>query len=929
MRQAVAYLRGHWIAVLFYVALFAGLFGVSRVNYLLFHALAEIFSIVVAVMLAATTWNARRMLENSYFQVLGGSFLFVGIIDLLHTLAFKDMGVFAGTTASDPNAANLGTQLWLAGRYLQSFAMVTAGFFIRRRGNFGAPLVIFGLTAAAMLGAIFGGFFPAAMLDGVGMTPFKIRSEYVFIVIYLIAIVQLVVNKDVMDPNMLQLVTLSLVFNILSEMAFTGYVQVSDAFNLLGHYFKVVSFTLLYKAIVESGVQRPQELLYRNLARSEAELQKNEVALLQNEAALRESVSREHDRAMQLEAIMDSVPAIVWIAHDPGARQVTGNRASADLLHLPPNANHSRYNPQVSESFKFYTNDGEELVLNDLPLHVSAATGRYVRDYEEKMVASDGETHYLYGNTTPLFDQKGAPSGAVGAFIDITERVHTEQALAVSEQRYRTLFSVMAEGFALQEVIMDETGQAVDYRFIEVNPAFEQLIGIHRDQLIGHNIRALLPNAISPWIEKYAQVVRSGEPAHYEGYSPLAGRYLEVLVSPVGGNVCASLSIDITERRRTREALQKSEARLRRLVDSNIIGILYSDAEGRISLANDAYLNILGYTREEYHAGLVNWKDLTPPEFLALDRERIAEANERGACTPYEKEYIRKDGQRVPVLIGYAYFDETEPLYICFVINLSEQKTAEAEARESAERLARINQELARANAELQDFAFVASHDLQEPLRKIQAFGERLNVRAGGALDENSRDYLERMLNAAGRMRTMIDDLLALSRITTRGRSFENVDLQAIVTNVLSDLEVRIERSGATVEVNELPVIEADPMQMHQLFLNLITNSLKFSQNGSSPQVRVYSEFSQNKKSVMITIEDHGIGFDEQYAERIFQPFQRLHGVGQYEGSGIGLAICKKIVERHSGAISAHSSPGAGSVFTVTLPIKQPIRSQI
>ncbi|HEY6804911.1 MAG TPA: CHASE3 domain-containing protein [Pyrinomonadaceae bacterium] len=239
--------------------------------------------------------------------------------------------------------------------------------------------------------------------------------------------------------------------------------------------------------------------------------------------------------------------------------------------------------------------------------------------------------------------------------------------------------------------------------------------------------------------------------------------------------------------------------------------------------------------------------------------------------------------------------------------------------------------ELERSNRELQDFAFVASHDLQEPLRKIQAFGDRLNSKYGEAISAEGRDYLERMMNAARRMHVLINDLLTFSRVTTKGQPFAEVDLNRVAREVLNDLEVRIRDSGGQVEVDELPVIEADPLQMRQLLQNLIGNALKFHQAGKPSEVRVESRTvvgpSQNGRGsgdwFQIEIADNGIGFDEKYLDRIFTPFQRLHGRQEYEGTGMGLAVCRRIVERHGGEITARSQPGHGTTFLVTLPTKQ------
>jgi light-regulated signal transduction histidine kinase (bacteriophytochrome) len=248
--------------------------------------------------------------------------------------------------------------------------------------------------------------------------------------------------------------------------------------------------------------------------------------------------------------------------------------------------------------------------------------------------------------------------------------------------------------------------------------------------------------------------------------------------------------------------------------------------------------------------------------------------------------------------------------------------------------LARQAAELARSNAELEQFASVASHDLQEPLRKIQAFGSRVAA-AGDALDPAGKDYLQRMLNAAERMRELIDDLLAFSRVTTKARPFEEVDLTDVARRVATDLEVRIQESGGVLRIDPLPTIEADPSQMRQLFQNLIGNGLKFHLPGEPPTVTVSAEPVPPQQgdhgiaAVRILTTDRGIGFDEKYLDRIFHPFQRLHGRGRYEGTGMGLAICRKIVERHGGALTARSVPGQGATFIATLPVRQHLKEQV
>jgi PAS domain S-box-containing protein len=244
----------------------------------------------------------------------------------------------------------------------------------------------------------------------------------------------------------------------------------------------------------------------------------------------------------------------------------------------------------------------------------------------------------------------------------------------------------------------------------------------------------------------------------------------------------------------------------------------------------------------------------------------------------------------------------------------------------STEALRQVNTELQRSNQELQDFAYVASHDLQEPLRKIQAFGNLLEEEYGSALAEG-KTYLHRMRNAASRMQVLINDLLMFSRVTSKALPFSAVDLTVIAHEVIIDLEALVQATRGTFTIDQLPVIEADPLQMRQLLQNLLGNALKFHKPEVPPLVHVSAQLcvdpQTDEEQCLLAVEDNGIGFDEKYLDRIFTVFQRLHGRGQYEGTGIGLAVVRKIVERHGGTITAQSAVGEGARFLVTLPVHQ------
>ncbi len=364
------------------------------------------------------------------------------------------------------------------------------------------------------------------------------------------------------------------------------------------------------------------------------------------------------------------------------------------------------------------------------------------------------------------------------------------------------------------------------------------------------------------------------------------------------------------------ESVRESERTLYALLDANPESAFLIDADGTILVANETVTRRLGKDGHELAGAIIY--DHLPPEAAESRRARAAEVIRTGQPVRFEDvrggrhidNYLHPilDAAGKVVRLAYLGIDITERV-----------RMEEALKRQAAD--------LTRSNRELQDFAYVASHDLQEPLRKVQAFGDRLGAKYGDGLNEEGRDYLARMQNAAGRMSTMINDLLAYSRVTSKGQPFVAVDLGKMAREVVSDLEARIEETGGRVEIGNLPVLDADPLQMRQLLQNLIGNALKFHREGVPPVVKIKTS-SQTPAvcetwAVSIVVEDNGIGFDEKYLDRIFIPFQRLHGRDEYEGSGIGLAICRKIIERHGGTITARSAPGRGATFIVTLPARR------
>lgn len=371
------------------------------------------------------------------------------------------------------------------------------------------------------------------------------------------------------------------------------------------------------------------------------------------------------------------------------------------------------------------------------------------------------------------------------------------------------------------------------------------------------------------------------------------------------------LELHVQARTQELQVLQRRHEMILNAAGEGICGL---DLEGKTTFVNPTVAKLTGWHVTEL-IGKTEKEIFFPNGNAANGKSLLA------ASAPGEQVFYRKDGSRF--VVEYVKTPITEGGRQIGSVLLFKDIT---ERKKADETLSQRAAELARSNAELEQFAFVASHDLQEPLRKIQAFGDRVKDKCHGEQSAEVRDYLERMQSAAARMRTLINDLLTFSRVIRSSEPFTAVDLAVVTREVLSDLEVLIEKKGGKVEVGPLPTLDADPMQMRQLILNLVGNALKFQPPDGTPVVKINATILTSLTGEQlweIKVADNGIGFEEKYMDRIFAVFQRLHGRGEYEGTGVGLAVCRRIVDRHHGSITAKSQPGNGATFIVTLPAHQ------
>jgi PAS domain S-box-containing protein len=361
---------------------------------------------------------------------------------------------------------------------------------------------------------------------------------------------------------------------------------------------------------------------------------------------------------------------------------------------------------------------------------------------------------------------------------------------------------------------------------------------------------------------------------------------------------------DITARKRVDASLRDSEVRFRAVAETAIEGIISTDDRGNISYWNPGAERMFGWSAADA---------VGQPVSIALAEPLVMQQGAGAVGTTFETTGRRRTGEAFPLELSLAVWSNTQGqrFFTAIARDIAQRKEAERALRTKAE-------ELARSNQELEQFAYVASHDLQEPLRMVANYTQLLARKYKDQLDGDANEFIDFAVDGAKRMQDLIHDLLQYARVGTRGKEFKPTPLSGVVADVMANLSSAVEEARADVVVNELPTVSCDATQMAQVFQNLIGNALKFRRAGQTPTVRVSAQRADGVWSIAVA--DNGIGIESKYFERIFQMFQRLHARSDYPGTGIGLALCRKIIERHGGRIRVESTPGQGTTFTFTLP---------
>lgn len=544
---------------------------------------------------------------------------------------------------------------------------------------------------------------------------------------------------------------------------------------------------------------------------------------------------------------------------------------------------------------------------------------------------SAAEVRLADGRWHLINEMRMSDGGNVQTRSDITQMKEREADLVrVTRELHsrNSMFDILLDNMSQGLCLFD-----ADQTVVFANRRYAEIYGLSPEHIKpGTTLKEILEARVATGIYGSTdgqQFVRDGVATFGQKLSQVLrlvdGRSIAVVRLPMPDGSLVSTHEDITERESLNARLAAQHMQLDAVMQNMVQGVAMYDADQRLIICNRRYIEMYRLSPEIVKPGITlgdvmmhsaSVGNYSEDEARRVLKERHETRNQVARRTFKQR---LSDGRVIAVV--------SEPMpgggTIATCMDVSESER-------HAEKMREYTQKLERSNRELQDFAYVASHDLQEPLRKIEAFGDRLVTRYGSVLPEDGRMFLDRMQNAAGRMRRLINDLLDYSRVTTKAKPFTHVQLGEVLTGVLSDLQIRIEDSGAVITSDALPGIDADATQMRQLFQNVLANALKFRKPDVRPEIRiscmageVEARAGTQGGGVRIEIRDNGIGFDNKYKDQIFTIFQRLHGRLEYEGTGVGLATVRKIVERHGGTIDADGQPGVGATFIIDLPLHQ------
>lgn len=634
---------------------------------------------------------------------------------------------------------------------------------------------------------------------------------------------------------------------------------------------------------------------------------------LQKEIAYSEKIAIALLELTQLQnAILNSANYTI-ISTDPDGTIKTFNRAAEQLLGYSREEVVGKvtveiiHDPlEVAKRAEVLSQELGVKIKPGIEAFVALPRRKIADENEWTYIRKDGSRFPVLLSVTALFDSKGNINGFLGIAQDISDRKQAEKEL-------RDLTN------AMQNAVEGISRLDIDGRYVKVNRAYAHKCGYEPQEMLGMKWQPTVhPSDVEMMISAYQEMLISGKVEVEARGVRKNGSFFYKQLTMV--KACDAQGIfnghhcfmkDITERKLTETALLESEFKYRQIVELAEEGIWVIDSNALTTYVNHAMARMLGYSElEMFGRSIFDFMDeqLKPQALDNFQRRK------QGIGEQHEFKFKSKDGKDIWTDMSTSpVMDSQGNLLSCcaLVYNITARKEAE-------QQMLQLTEDLKRSNEELEQFAYVASHDLQEPLRAITSYTQLLAQRYQGNLDDRADKYINYIVDGATRMQQLINDLLAYSRLGTRGQEFEPADCKAAVQQSLCNLQIAIAEKKAVITCDTMPTVMADEFQLVQLFQNLIANSIKFCRQ-DIPLIHIAA--CRQESEWVLSVRDNGIGIDPEYADRIFIIFQRLHSRRQYSGTGIGLAMCKRIVERHGGRIWVESQEGKGATFYFTIPI--------
>ena len=663
------------------------------------------------------------------------------------------------------------------------------------------------------------------------------------------------------------------------------------------------------RAVRRPGHEFPAEIAFKSLETTDCLFV---ICTIHDLSERKATLSALRETEAQYRSLVESLPLNVFVK-DLEGRFLFANQRFCKLAHRPLGEliGLTDFDIYADHMARKYRTDDSQVIASESILE---QTEEY---YEPE---SGSEALHVHVLKAPLRDAQGDVTGIQGMFWDVTDRVRAERAVAVAEARHRATIDA-----ALDCIITADA----DGEILEFNPAAVRTFAYRREEVLGKNLFTLLFPELPHGGRQdlFVDLLRRGGTEELQSRRSETtmirnggGSFLaEVSVQPIplGGSILFTLFLrDVTERRRAEEALRESNARFRRLVESDIIGLTIAHFDGRILEANDVFLENTGYTRQEVNAGLVRWETITPPEYREKDREAIALIQETGRCAPREKEYFRKDGSRLPVLIGETMLDRNGQTTLCFVLDISQQKESEAELQAA---MAAADA----ANHAKSAFLANMSHEIRTPMNAIIGMTELL---LDTQLSPRQRENLEIIGESAESLLALINNILDFSKVEAGKLDLEQVPflLRDSIGGILKSLAVTAHKQGLELISDIRPDVPdrltGDQPHLRQILVNLVGNAIKFTPRGEVVVRISVADQDETGVTLSIAVADTGIGIPRHKQSQIFEPFEQLDNSAsrRYGGTGLGLAICARLVRLLGGTMGLTSDPGRGTTIHFT-----------